>query len=216
MKILAISDEVVDRLYTPQVTINIPNIDLIIGCGDLPKYYLEFLSSTYNVRTVFVPGNHDDYTAEAHQFSDQGGDNIDGQVVLFRGLMIAGLGGSIRYSQTSPNQYSQAEMSFKARNLMLKVMIRKIITGRELDLFITHSPPFGVHDDQTDPAHIGFKVFNDFLKLVKPKFLLHGHTIFYNHNVKHHITLKQATQIVNVYPYRVLEIDPDRSGSIRT
>lgn len=208
MKILAISDEVVDRLYTPQVTINIPNIDLIIGCGDLPKYYLEFLSSAYNVRTIFVPGNHDDYTEEVTRFGDQGGDNIDEQLISVRDHLIAGLGGSIRYSRTSPNQYSQAEMAFKARMLTMKIMLKKILTGRELDIFVTHSPPFGVHDDQTDPAHIGFKIFNDVMRLTEPKYLLHGHTIFYNHNVKHHITLKYATQIVNVYPYRVMEIEP--------
>lgn len=206
MKILAISDEVVDRLYTPQITINIPNVDLIIGCGDLPKYYLDFLGSTYNLRTLFVPGNHDDYTARKDKYEDVGGDNIDGKVIQYKGLMIAGMGGSIRYSQFSPNQYGQAEMAMKARSLLARVMLRKILYKRELDLFITHSPPFGTHDDPSDPAHIGFKVFNEFLRIAKPRTMLHGHTIFYNHNVKNHITLKYQTQIINVYPFRTIEI----------
>lgn len=45
MKILAVSDRVLDKLYSSQVSQSFPDIDLLIGCGDLPFYYLDFLTS---------------------------------------------------------------------------------------------------------------------------------------------------------------------------
>ncbi|HWS24455.1 MAG TPA: metallophosphoesterase [Anaerolineales bacterium] len=206
MRILAVSDEAVERLYSSRVTENFPGIEAIIGCGDLPKYYLDFLGSVYNLSVLFVPGNHDDYTAGAVAEPEQVGDNIDGQVIEYKGLTFAGLGGSILYNRCSANQYTQKEMDYKTRKLMLKVLVHRFKTGRQIDVFVTHSPPFGIHDDPNDPAHIGFKAFNGFIRLVKPRFMLHGHTIFYDQNIKNFTTLKFSTRIVNIYPYRVLEI----------
>ena len=42
MKILAVSDRVMDQIYCTDVRQKYPDVDLVIGCGDLPFYYLEF------------------------------------------------------------------------------------------------------------------------------------------------------------------------------
>src|SRR5215210_4093008 len=59
MKILAISDEVVEFLYGPQLKEQYADVDLVLGCGDLPFYYLEYIVTVLNVPLYYVPGNHD-------------------------------------------------------------------------------------------------------------------------------------------------------------
>ena len=46
MRILAVSDEVVDFIYRHQLKINHSDVDLILGCGDLPLDYLEFIANS--------------------------------------------------------------------------------------------------------------------------------------------------------------------------
>jgi predicted phosphodiesterase len=80
MKILAVSDRVVDQLYSSRVSKNYPDIDLLISCGDLPFYYLEFLVSALDAPMVYVLGNHDQspqYTADGRTLSEvHGGQDI--------------------------------------------------------------------------------------------------------------------------------------------
>ena len=91
MKILAVSDQVIDRLYAGSVSQAYPDIQMIIGCGDLPYPYLEFLLSIYNKPLFYVPGNHDPEYGQHPHSRVAGGDNVDGEVVYYKGLLIAGL-----------------------------------------------------------------------------------------------------------------------------
>ena len=59
MKILAISDEVVDLLYSARLRQHFGGVDLVLGCGDLPFYYLEYIVTALDVPLYYVPGNHD-------------------------------------------------------------------------------------------------------------------------------------------------------------
>ena len=59
MKIMAVSDQVLDFLYSSKVWHSFPDIDLIVGCGDLPFYYLDFLASALDAPLIYVRGNHD-------------------------------------------------------------------------------------------------------------------------------------------------------------
>ena len=81
MKILAVSDLVVDRLYSSQVSERFRDIEMIIGCGDLPYEYLEFLVTAMNVPLLYVPGNHDPaYNEKITDAYAQGCENMDRQV----------------------------------------------------------------------------------------------------------------------------------------
>ena len=86
-----------------------------------------------------------------------------------------------------------------------KLLGNRLRHGRALDLLITHSPPFGIHDD-TDQAHNGLKALNWLIRFAKPQYLLHGHTHFYRNNIAEHETVEGETTIINVFPYKVLEI----------
>ncbi len=206
MKILALSDEVVDRLYNLSVRETYPDVRMLLGCGDLPYSYLEFLVSIFNIPLFYVPGNHDPEYGTKARTRAEGGVNLDGQVVYSKGLLMAGLGGSIMYHPGGSNQYTQNSMLLRAYRLIPKIVLQKLYHRRNLDILLTHSPPSGIHDDD-DPAHIGLRALNLVLQMVKPRYMLHGHTIFYRQNLKSHITSYAGTQVVNVYPFRVMNID---------
>ena len=91
MKILAVSDKVVDTIYSSAITQNFGDVEMVIGCGDLPLYYLEFIASSLNVPSFFVYGNHDlnvSYKAMGHAGTDPlGWVNLDGRRVCAKGLL---------------------------------------------------------------------------------------------------------------------------------
>ena len=94
---LAISDEVVDFIYSPAVKERYGDVDLIVGCGDLPFYYLEFVVSILNKPLYMVSGNHDahnQYMSDGRVLDHaEGTINIDGELANENGILLAGLGG---------------------------------------------------------------------------------------------------------------------------
>lgn len=206
MKILAISDQIIDRLYSTSVTETYPDIDVIISCGDLSYEYLEFLVSVFNLPLLYVPGNHDPaYNSHNPQSWAHGCENIDARSLQLKGLFLAGLGGSIQYQLGTPNQYTQWGMYLRVYNLLPGLIWNKISHRRRLDVLVTHSPPFGIHDDD-DPAHQGLRAINFLMRVMNPRYLLHGHTVFYRQNLQNHVTEFNQTKIINIYPFRVLTL----------
>ena len=206
MKILAVSDQVETRLYSPLLREAFSDVDLLIGCGDLPYEYLEYLISSLNVPLLYVPGNHDPgYNPNNPRAQVEGGEHIDGRVVVVKGLTIAGLGGSIRYRPGSVNQHTQTGMYFRALRLLPRLTVNRLRAGRGADILVTHSPPKGIHDD-VDPAHTGLQAINTLISLFKPRYVLHGHTHNYRGNLLDPRTQAGATLVINVFPYTTLEI----------
>jgi uncharacterized protein len=207
VKILAVSDTIVDRLYSSRLKDYFSDVDLILGCGDLPYEYLEFLVSSLDVPLLYVPGNHDpEYNERNLAARAEGCDNLDRRIEQVKGLTVAGLGGSIRYKQGA-NQYSQSEMYRRIYSFLPSLLWNRVRTGHNLDLFIAHSPPRGIHDDD-DLPHNGFDAFLKILDVVRPRYFLHGHTLVYKSNLESSITKFGETTIINVYPYRLIEVEP--------
>jgi len=207
VRILAVSDRVLDQLYCSDVREKYPGIDLIIGCGDLPYYYLEFLVSALDAPLLYVLGNHDggpQYTVRGKILTKaQGGVNIHKRIVQQDGLLIGGLEGSMRYRKNSPYMYTEGEMVANITAMMPKLLWNRFRFGRSLDILVTHSPPFMIHDGK-DLPHTGFRIFRNFIQWFRPKYLLHGHMHVYRSNIPT-VTEFQETKVVNVYPYRVFE-----------
>ena len=209
MKILAVSDRVMDQLYSSNVRQKYPDIDLIIGCGDLPFYYLEFLISALDRRLVYVRGNHDNgpqYTVEGRVLEEvPGGDDIHARSVTREGLLLAGLEGSMRYRPNASYMYTESEMRYQIAQLLPVLLRNKLRHGRFLDILVTHSPPFGIHD-RSDIPHTGFKIMRNLLQWVKPRYMLHGHIHIYRQDA---VTVSQyeETTIINVYPYCFLDFN---------
>jgi uncharacterized protein len=206
MKILAVSDQIVERLYSPILKQTFSDIDVIVGCGDLPYSYLEYLVSILNVPMVYVPGNHDPDYKEADQATQVGGAyNLDRTTLLIKSLIFAGLGGSIKYRPNGTNQYTQSEMYWRSLSLIFPLMWNRVRYGRALDILVTHSPPEGIHDD-VDKAHQGLRAINRIMDWFKPRYVLHGHTYFYRHNIDSPLTEVNGIKVINVLPYHKLEI----------
>jgi Icc-related predicted phosphoesterase len=206
VKILAVSDMVVDRLYSTKVAERFRDVEMIVGCGDLPYYYLEFLVSAMNVPLLYVPGNHDPAYDEKNPAGHaQGCECIDRHVRSIKGFNIAGVGGSIRYKPGCPNQYTQSQMYSRMSSFVPKLLWHLQKYGNILDVMIAHSPPRGIHDDY-DQAHTGFSAFRYLIQTFKPRFFLHGHTVVYKNNLLPPITKVGPTTVINIYPYRIVDI----------
>lgn len=207
-RILAVSDKVEPRIYGPNLAVVAANIDFVVACGDLPYYYLEYIISVLDRPLYYVHGNHD-RPEHRHDNSlvtePQGGVNLHRRVRLLDGLLIAGLQGAHRYNQNPHYQYTQNEMRTRVIGMMPNLLLNRVRYGRALDLLVTHSPPFGIHDAEDRP-HIGFRAFHSLLRWFPPRYMLHGHQHVYS-NLERTSTRLGGTEIINVYPFRILELD---------
>lgn len=218
-RILAVADEVVPGLWTEAVRAH--QVDLVVGAGDLPFDYLDYLASRLDRPCVFVPGNHD---PDLSGYSDScgmtmraglpeqwpgppGALNADGRIVEVAGLRIAGLGGSQRYRQ-GPNQWTEAQQSRRARRLRW----RAALSRRPVDLVITHAPPRHC-GDREDRPHRGFECLHDLIGALRPAMLVHGHI----HPHGQPVPDRQLghTLVVNAVGYRILELTSDNVSARR-
>ncbi len=211
VKILAITDHVVESLQSANLKPRFGEVDLIISCGDLPYGYLDFIVTILGKPMYFVHGNHDrdfEYTETGRRYlAPRGAESLDMRsVVTAEGLILAGLEGSIRYDSSSHHQFTQEQMQRRAWQLSLKLIRNRARYGRYLDILVTHSPPFGINDGP-DPAHIGFRAFNKLIQRFKPKLVLHGHKHIYTGMSPS--TQVGPTRVVNVYPYQVITWEND-------
>lgn len=208
MRVLAVSDRVVDSLYHGQVGEKYPNLDLLIGCGDLPFYYLDFLTSAIDAPMVYVRGNHDNgpqHGADGRIWKDvRGGLDLHGKVIMRRGIILAGLEGSMRYKPNVPFMYTESEMRMQIAQMVPRLLWNRQRFGRALDILVTHSPPYGIHD-RSDLPHTGFKVFLSFMRMFRPRYLLHGHIHLYRTDTPR-VTRFEDTTVINVYPQYLLEL----------
>jgi uncharacterized protein len=206
VKVLLLSDVIVSFIYSSQVKRRFSDVDLVIGCGDLAYYYLEYVLTVLDVPCFFVRGNHDqivEYTQEAQRTSPEGAVNLHRKVINFNGLLMAGVEGSLRY-RPGPFQYSQSEMWRHVFRIVPGVMINRLRYGRFLDAFVTHSPPAGIHD-MPDLAHQGIKAFRWFSQVFKPAYHFHGHVHLYRPDMSKDSMFNQ-TQIINAFSYREVTI----------
>jgi len=218
--VLAVSDEVSEVLTASRL--EELDADVIASCGDLPWDYLEYLVTVTNKPLVYVPGNHDpaprrnlsaalgiplvpgvSSTAGRGRTGPEGCINIDRAIVDVAGLRVAGLGGSMRYSE-GPYQYTEAEMSRRSRRLQRRARVRRLRDGRGVDVLVTHAPPLDLGDER-DRAHRGFGSFHGLVEVLTPKVMLHGH--IHPHGRALEDRQIGETRVLNAVGYRLVEVD---------
>ncbi len=209
VQILAVSDVIDQRIHSSSLRERMPDVDLAIGCGDLPGRYLEFIVDAVNRPLYYVLGNHADEIQRDRDGRPRGPlgcIDIGGKVVRDQrtGLILAGLPGSPKYNDSEPEQYSEREMALKIARMTPRLLWNQHRYGRALDVLVTHSPPRGL-GDRDDEAHQGFTVIRSFLDRFKPAYHLHGHVHLYDRSQSPVLCYGETT-IINVYPYQALEI----------
>jgi Icc-related predicted phosphoesterase len=224
MKILCVSDEKDPLVYSNNVVERYGEVDMVISAGDLPLKYYEFIVSSLNKPFYFVFGNH--HVEDLNKFTKHccadesldmrfdksrlgwgvGGDFIDGLVLrdASSGLLLAGLGGSMRYNQGN-HQFTEFEMYLRIFKMVPKLLYNRLRFGRYLDILITHAPPRGIGDGD-DRCHTGFKAFLWFMRTFKPAYLVHGHVHLFDLNSPR-ITRYHETDVINIYSSYLLEKD---------
>ena len=159
-------------------------IDLLISLGDLPDYTLVRASEVYQpIQFLAVRGNHDDLKPFPKPIQD-----LHLQMTEFRGITFAGFSGSWNYKEGGDYLFSQ-ERAGRLLNRFPKV-----------DVFIAHNSPWGVHERDKD-IHQGFKVFQEYIERVQPRYFLHGHQHV------NQVTWVGNTEVVGVYGEKMVEID---------
>ncbi|MCB9148379.1 MAG: metallophosphoesterase family protein [Caldilineaceae bacterium] len=210
MRVLVVSDKVEPILYSGAVQERVGAVDMVLSCGDLPFYYIEYLVSMLNRPTYYVFGNHTSEVEYHGQWEGKsaphGAENLHMRSVQEGGLLLAGLEGSIRYNNAPRFQYTNSQMFANITRLAPRLLYNKLRYGRWLDVLVAHSPPRGIHDEE-DRAHQGFESFLTFMRWFKPRYLLHGHIHIYRQDTVTQ-TSYHETEVINVYPYRILELEP--------
>ncbi|MDR2398411.1 MAG: metallophosphoesterase [Spirochaetaceae bacterium] len=221
MKILCISDFIDPLVYTNTIRERFGDVNLVLGAGDLPLEYLEFVVSSLDKPLLFVFGNHElkDYRRIKHGMDVKnprtfpvataippgaGTIFVGAQVRLEEGLVIAGLGGCMRYNR-GENQYTEWGMTREMIKIIPKLVFNRIFRGRFVDILLTHAPPLGIHD-KPDLCHRGFKCFLWFMRVFRPKYLIHGHVHLYDlaavRTSRYYDTL-----VVNAYSHFVIDTE---------
>lgn len=215
MNLLTVSDLLVPGLYSPRIKERFSGTDLAIDCGDLPYYYLEYIGDVLNVDTFFVRGNHskiEESTTGGLRRAPMGATDLHRRVVNYRGLIVAGVEGSLRYRK-GPFQYSQSEMWFHVFSLVPALMTNYVLYGRYLDVFVTHASPTGIHD-QEDLPHMGINAFRWFDRVFKPAYHFHGHIHVYRPDTILE-TKYEDTWVVNTFGYRLTYVRPGEKNLVR-
>jgi len=204
-------------VYSPQIKERFSDIDLILAAGDLPLDYLDYIISSLNKPLFFVFGNHhteelkhykkvwnDPISREDEEYMGCGAVYLGTKVKTENDFILAGLGGSMRYNN-GPNQFSDFDMYIEIIKLIPRLLWNRISRGRYLDVLLTHAPPKGIHDKK-DKCHWGFKAYLWFMKVFKPKLLVHGHIHLYDlSDVR--CTKWKNTLVVNSYSHYVVNLD---------
>ncbi|MFQ3645787.1 MAG: metallophosphoesterase [Anaerolineae bacterium] len=202
MKLLCVSDTVVPQLESASnLRRRYSDVDLIVSCGDMPAAYLDYISSILGKPLLYVRGNHDEmYTTEP-----PGGIDLHNNLFEYKGVSFIGLEGSIQYNN-GPIQYTQHEMRMKVLQLAPRLRYNRWKRGYGVDVFVTHSPPKGIHDAD-DLPHQGFSAFLDFLTWYRPRYMIHGHVHTWDRR-KVVDTQYKHTRILNINPYYLLTVEP--------
>lgn len=213
LKVLSLSDIQVPYLYSPRIREVVKNVSLVIDCGDLPYHYLEYILNALQVDLYFVRGNHSnlvEHSEAGDRKQPRGGIDLHCRLLNIKGLLVGGIQGSGRY-RPGPFQYTQQEMWGFVLGLVPGLLLNRLRYGRFLDIFVTHAPPWGIHD-QEDLPHQGIKAFRWLDRVFQPAYHIHGHIHVYRPDTVTE-TLFGKTQVINTYGYRITEITPgERRG----
>ncbi|HKV45760.1 MAG TPA: metallophosphoesterase [bacterium] len=188
MVVLAVGDEVDERLLGENLPEQFGGVRLILSCGDLAAEYLDALVDRFQAPLLYVRGNHD----VRYRDAPPPGDNIHGRIVTVGGLRILGFEGSPWYNGEGI-QYTERQMWWRVAAARPAVW-----RARGVDIVLTHTPPFGIHDGR-DVCHTGFRIFRGLLEAYRPRYFVHGHNHLSYVPMASRVTVTGDTRVVNAF-----------------
>lgn len=214
-RILVVADMVHPYIYRDAFPAGLGPVDLVLGAGDLPGYYLEFLATRVPAPVVYVHGNHGNELVKDYlgNTAPPGGVlDAHGRLVRAGGLTIVGWGGAPKYRDHGEGQYTGFEARWALGRLAPALALNRARTGRGPDIFLTHAPPPGPHAGQ-DFAHRGCKAIGEFSRRYRPALHVHGHVHAYEGTRVEY--REGGVRVVNAYGYRVIELAVPARGEAR-
>ena len=225
MRILALADAPHPALYGHFDRSRWPGIQLVVGCGDLPAEYLDFVATSLGVPVVYVRGNHDGGPGHGREFP---GDDLEGRILSLGGVRLLGFEGCAWYGGKGI-EYTQRQMAWHAYRLYPSLWF-----GGAADIVVSHAAPvldpelapaveltepflrvgplgdyryFTSEPGPSDPPHRGFVVFNDLIHRFRPRLWLHGHSHL-NYSRAARVHRLGDTLVANAYEYLVVDLPP--------
>ena len=221
MKILCVADTVDPLVDSASIKKRFGEVDLVLGAGDLPMEYLSYIASAIDRPVLFVFGNHNlgemPYYrpgARSSPFSlqelqrDGGATCVGFRMHHEAGLIVMGLGGSLRYND-GQNQFTQAQMWLRVLARVPALLWNRLFRGRSVDIVLTHAPPHGIHDRE-DRCHQGFDAFLWLMRVWRPRFLVHGHVHLYDAR-ESRVTTYGETMVCNAYGHYLIDTGDDHA-----
>jgi Icc-related predicted phosphoesterase len=215
MKILCVSDQIDPLVYTNSIRERFKDVDVVLSAGDLPMDYLDFIVSSLNKPLLYIAGNHHTRVpggrkiftgafVESEEYDSFGACYVDSKVHFEEGLIVAGLGGSMRYNQ-GENQFKDFQMYVRIFKMLPGLIFNRIFRGRFVDILLTHASPRGIHDRE-DRCHQGFKAFLWFMRVFKPRYLIHGHIHLYDLS-EVRTTQYEKTLVINAFSHYLIDTE---------
>jgi len=182
MNILILADKQISENIVDIVNNN--NIELIITLGDLKLQWLGELEEL-NIPKIGVYGNH----CKGNYMKLLNIENCHMKKYTYKGISIVGFQGSIVTEGKEKRKYYQEEATNLIDNLP------------KSDILISHSPAFGLLDNEDD-HHIGFKGLRNYIEDKEPLLHLHGHSYPEEEELTHN-----GTKIIYTLGYKVITIN---------
>jgi uncharacterized protein len=171
MRILAFSDLHRDAAMAEAVVSECRGADVVVGAGDFATCGLGLQDTLLILRRmavpfVLVPGNHDDLQELRTACADWPlAYVLHGQSVVLGGVAFFGIGfGS---GLANPEPWNKALDEGEAAQLLMQCPERAVL--------VSHSPPYGIADQQKDGRHDGSAALRDAVLNRQPQITICGH-----------------------------------------
>jgi hypothetical protein len=209
-RILAVADEVDETLDSLATRRRLGRLDLLVGCGDLPVDYLQFVTDAFNVPLAYVRGNHDvggswatgdATTLHLPEPMADGVPRTDGGITLvgFNGIPFHGGGGLQRSDVTTWRAAFGAWRRLRLRSSRVPVLL------------VSHVAPRGINDGP-DRMHRGSVPLRWLAQRLRPPLWLHGHTTLVTRRLEDRAVRRSGTLFYNAAGATLVELLPPGSS----
>jgi len=175
MVIIALADIHANLTHLPQIADQLTAADLVLLAGDITQFgewrEAEAIISEireYNRNVLAVPGNCD--RSGVNDYLTEAGISIDHNCVSAGEIRFIGMGGSLPYHGTGPNEMLNNDFTISLD------AIQQLLPSDNKFVLVTHEPPADTAIDLSDGEHIGSRAVRGFIEKTQPLLAVCGHT----------------------------------------